>query len=300
MRILWPAVAALVIAGPSLAAVTAEDASQLGKTLTPCGAEVAASADGAIPAYTGGLTTAPPGYKAGTGKWVDPFPNDKPLYSITAQNYQQYADKLTEGSKELFKRNPGYRMDVYPTRRSVAVGKYAEESCIKNAKAAKLANNGLTVVDAKGIDPVVLLGIPSRGVPLAERIAERIAAVEGTTVAHGSLDVTMYRDDLRLKPARTLLPTQIPEGDRGIQPAVPDPEVVEQAQGLPGEVPEFGVVPFGLQFRDHDDREHDLVLVEAGQGVRVGQQDAGVENIRAPVGLTALCAGHHGRTYPLG
>jgi len=64
----------------------------------------------------------------------------------------------------------------------------------------------------KGADGVVLLGIPSRGVPLAERIAERIAAVEGETVPSGSLDVTMYRDDLRLKPARTLLPTQIPEG----------------------------------------------------------------------------------------
>jgi pyrimidine operon attenuation protein / uracil phosphoribosyltransferase len=64
----------------------------------------------------------------------------------------------------------------------------------------------------KGAEDVVLLGIPSRGVPLAERIAERIAAVEGATVPSGSLDVTMYRDDLRLKPARTLLPTQIPEG----------------------------------------------------------------------------------------
>jgi len=64
----------------------------------------------------------------------------------------------------------------------------------------------------KGAGDVVLLGIPSRGVPLAERIAERIAAVEGATVPSGSLDVTMYRDDLRLKPARTLLPTQIPDG----------------------------------------------------------------------------------------
>ena len=64
----------------------------------------------------------------------------------------------------------------------------------------------------KGADDVALLGIPSRGVPLAERIAERIAAVEGTSVPSGSLDVTMYRDDLRLKPARTLLPTQIPDG----------------------------------------------------------------------------------------
>jgi pyrimidine operon attenuation protein / uracil phosphoribosyltransferase len=64
----------------------------------------------------------------------------------------------------------------------------------------------------KGADDLVLLGIPSRGVPLAERIAERIATVEGQAVPSGSLDVTMYRDDLRLKPARTLLPTQIPEG----------------------------------------------------------------------------------------
>jgi pyrimidine operon attenuation protein / uracil phosphoribosyltransferase len=64
----------------------------------------------------------------------------------------------------------------------------------------------------KGAEGVVLLGIPSRGVPLAERIAERIAAVEGEAVPWGSLDVTMYRDDLRLKPARTLLPTQIPDG----------------------------------------------------------------------------------------
>ncbi len=64
----------------------------------------------------------------------------------------------------------------------------------------------------KGAADLVLLGIPSRGVPLAERIAERIAAVEGDAVPSGSLDVTMYRDDLRLRPARTLLPTSIPDG----------------------------------------------------------------------------------------
>ncbi len=62
----------------------------------------------------------------------------------------------------------------------------------------------------KGAQDLLLLGIPSRGVPLAHRIAEKIAAVEGGSVPVGSLDVTMYRDDLRLKPARTLLPTEIP------------------------------------------------------------------------------------------
>ena len=50
----------------------------------------------------------------------------------------------------------------------------------------------------RGADDLVLLGIPSRGVPLAERIAERMASVEGVSVPVGSLDVTMYRDDLRL------------------------------------------------------------------------------------------------------
>jgi pyrimidine operon attenuation protein/uracil phosphoribosyltransferase len=64
----------------------------------------------------------------------------------------------------------------------------------------------------KGADDLVLLGIPSRGVPLARRIAERIASVEGYDVPVGSLDVTMYRDDLRMKPARALLPTDIPAG----------------------------------------------------------------------------------------
>jgi pyrimidine operon attenuation protein / uracil phosphoribosyltransferase len=63
----------------------------------------------------------------------------------------------------------------------------------------------------KGARDLVLLGIPSRGVPLAHRIAEKISTVEEYDVPVGSLDVTMYRDDLRLKPARALLHTEIPE-----------------------------------------------------------------------------------------
>jgi pyrimidine operon attenuation protein / uracil phosphoribosyltransferase len=62
----------------------------------------------------------------------------------------------------------------------------------------------------KGASNLLLLGIPTRGVPLARRIAEKITAVEGVDVPVGSLDVTMYRDDLRMRPARTLMPTDIP------------------------------------------------------------------------------------------
>jgi pyrimidine operon attenuation protein/uracil phosphoribosyltransferase len=65
----------------------------------------------------------------------------------------------------------------------------------------------------KGADNLVLLGIPSRGVPLAHRIAARIAAIEpGSAPPVGSLDITMFRDDLRLRPARALERTDVPAG----------------------------------------------------------------------------------------
>ncbi len=62
----------------------------------------------------------------------------------------------------------------------------------------------------KGPEGLLLLGIPTRGVALARRLGDRIAAVEGAKVPVGSLDVTMYRDDLRLRPARALERTEIP------------------------------------------------------------------------------------------
>jgi pyrimidine operon attenuation protein/uracil phosphoribosyltransferase len=58
----------------------------------------------------------------------------------------------------------------------------------------------------------VLLGIPTRGAPLAARLAERITEFSGTQVPYGSLDVTLYRDDLRRRPPRPLELTQLPEG----------------------------------------------------------------------------------------
>ena len=70
----------------------------------------------------------------------------------------------------------------------------------------------------RGARDVVLLGIPTRGVPLAARLATRMAEVEGHAVPVGSLDITMYRDDLRLRPARALERTEVPA--RGVDGAV--------------------------------------------------------------------------------
>ncbi|WAX59337.1 bifunctional pyr operon transcriptional regulator/uracil phosphoribosyltransferase PyrR [Jatrophihabitans cynanchi] len=65
---------------------------------------------------------------------------------------------------------------------------------------------------AKSGFDAVLLGIPTRGVPLAERLAERIAIFTGVRLPVGSLDVTMYRDDLRMRGVRPLGQTVEPEG----------------------------------------------------------------------------------------
>ncbi|MFJ9076935.1 bifunctional pyr operon transcriptional regulator/uracil phosphoribosyltransferase PyrR [Streptomyces sp. NPDC102278] len=66
---------------------------------------------------------------------------------------------------------------------------------------------------AKGADDVVLLGIPTRGVYLARRLAAKLEEITGTKIPVGSLDITMYRDDLRLKPARAIGRTEIPGDD---------------------------------------------------------------------------------------
>ena len=70
----------------------------------------------------------------------------------------------------------------------------------------------------KGPADILVLGIPSRGVPLARRVAATMTSVEGVEVPAGALDITMYRDDLRLKPARALARTEIPP--RGVDDAV--------------------------------------------------------------------------------
>ncbi|HJT90843.1 MAG TPA: bifunctional pyr operon transcriptional regulator/uracil phosphoribosyltransferase PyrR [Mycobacterium sp.] len=69
-----------------------------------------------------------------------------------------------------------------------------------------------TALDGSDAPRVILLGIPTRGVTLATRLADKIKEFSGVTVAHGALDITLYRDDLDSKPPRPLEDTSIPEG----------------------------------------------------------------------------------------
>jgi hypothetical protein len=139
------AVAFLLISASAIAAVPAEEAKQLGTTLTPWGAEKAGNKEGTITAYSPTeLLKPPPGYNPKTpGIRPDPYAAEKPLFSITAQNADRYADQLSDGVKAMLKRYPTFRLDVYPTHRTAQYPAYVQENSLKNAIACKTFNAGL-------------------------------------------------------------------------------------------------------------------------------------------------------------
>ena len=144
----------IALTGASVhAKVSEEDAKKLGGELTPMGAIQAANADGSIPAWTGGITSAPEGYSVGDHH-PNPYPGDKVLFEITASNYKEYADFLSEGQKKLFEAYPDtYRMPVYQTRRSASNPQAIYDATKVNATSAELLDDG------NGIKGAVL-GIP--------------------------------------------------------------------------------------------------------------------------------------------
>ena len=153
MRTLAFAIAAVaaVAATHANSAPSAEEVRQLGGTLTQWGAEIAGSKDGAIPSYAGGLTRPPPSYDKTKPGWrPDPFAEDKPLFSIDAKNVEKYGDKVSEGVKAMMLKYPTFRIDVYPTRRSVAFPKEVVEETVKNATRCALLANGEGLDTSKG------------------------------------------------------------------------------------------------------------------------------------------------------
>jgi hypothetical protein len=127
---------ALLVATGVSAKVSPEEAARLGKDLTPVGAERAGNKDGTIPEWTPAKQ-----HGAMKGEYAgDPtLAGEKPLFTITAANVAQYADKLTEGHKELLRRYPDtYKMNVYKTYRKVNYPEKILEETVKNATRAEL------------------------------------------------------------------------------------------------------------------------------------------------------------------
>ena len=137
-----------VLSASAMAAASPDEAAQLGKTLTPVGAEKSGNKDGTIPEWTGGLTTPPATFKAGEGKRPDPYAGEKPRSVVTGKNADQYKDQLTAVAYALLKRYPTMRVDVYPTHRPVVYPKKILENTAKNAVQAKSVEGGLAFDNA--------------------------------------------------------------------------------------------------------------------------------------------------------
>jgi len=147
-------------------AVSADEASKLGgPVLTPMGAEKAGNKDGSIPAWTGVPIPAPKGFKPGSGIYVDPFADEKPLFSINAKNMNQYSDKLAEGVKVMMKRYPDYRIDVYPSHRTMVFPQWFYDATKKNATVCEMGKDGL-VLKGKGCHGGAPFPIPKTGLDL--------------------------------------------------------------------------------------------------------------------------------------
>lgn len=171
------AIALALGASMAHAKVSEADAAKLGAELTPLGGEKAGNADGSIPAWDGGLTQAPAGYTPGEFH-VDPFPGDKVEFTITAQNYQQYAAFLSDGQKKMFETYPDtYKMPVYQTRRTAANPQFVYDATKANATRAELVQGGNGIKNAAIGVP---FPIPSNGV---EAIWNHVLRYRGEAVA---------------------------------------------------------------------------------------------------------------------
>jgi hypothetical protein len=160
------AAAAVVFAQLAWGAVSPQEAARLGADLTPLGGEKAGNADGSIPAWSGGIRSPAdagfPNYHSGEHH-PDPYADDKPLFTITAANLSQYAARLSEGQKALFKTYPDYKMIVYQTRRSAASPEHVYEATKRNATSGRLVPDGNGITGALGGVP---FPIPQSGVEI--------------------------------------------------------------------------------------------------------------------------------------
>jgi len=147
MRKVGAILTALFAISSSAYAASEAEAAKLGKELTAVGAEKGANKDGSIPAFQGEAMTAGWSYGKSRGEFWK-YSNVKPLYSIDASNVDKYAAQLSPGQVQMIKQNKGYKMDVYPSRRTCSNPDFVVENTKKNATTAKIGADGWSLKEA--------------------------------------------------------------------------------------------------------------------------------------------------------
>jgi hypothetical protein len=139
-------------------AVSKEQANRLRSDLTPFGAEREGNASGTIPDWTGGYDEQPEGYRGSGQHHINPFPDDKPLFTIDSKNVDLYRSRLSDGTAALIETYPTtFNLKVYETRRTHTAPEEVKENTYTNAVRAKLVANGSGIDNAYGGIPFPIL-----------------------------------------------------------------------------------------------------------------------------------------------
>lgn len=186
-----------LLATSVMAAVPAAEADKLGKSLTPMGAEMAGNADGSIPAWKPMAKNA--GSVDSRGFLSNPFASEKPLFTITAQNVDQYKDKLAPGQYAMFKRYPdSFKMPVYTSHRGATVPDEVFAAIKKNATNTTLVGGGNGL---ENFDTAVPFPIPKSGVEVIWNHITRYRGgsvtrlvTQATPQANGSYSLVYFQD----------------------------------------------------------------------------------------------------------
>ena len=177
----------ILLAGGSFSAITAEQAARLGQDLTPVGAEQAGNTEGTIPPWEGGITEPPAGYEKGMHH-PDPYADDEVLFSITADNMEQYKDQLTVGHQAMLKAYDTFKMNIYPTHRSASSPQRIYDMTKKVAQTAELVNDGNGV---QGTVNGIPFPIPRNGI---EVLWNHMLRYRGDQAARKIAQAPMTRD----------------------------------------------------------------------------------------------------------
>ena len=175
---------------------------RLKNDLTPLGGDRKANADGTIPAWDGGILAPPPAYIRGQ-HYIDPYAGDPIKFVITANNAGEYAEKLSEGHKLLFRTYPNtYKINIYPTRRSAS-----SPQRIYDVTGQIAASTRLTA-DGNGVENAVIgipFPIPENGLEVIwnhilrwrGNYAER-KVVQAAPTRSGDYTLVQFRDQLNM------------------------------------------------------------------------------------------------------
>ena len=196
------ALALSLLAANVMAAVSPEEASKLGTSLTPLGAEKAGNGDGSIPAWTGGIPKNA-GAVDSKGFLADPFVSEKPLFTITAATVDKYKDKLSDGQIAMFKRYPEtYKIPVYPTHRTVTVPPDINESAKRSALNVTPINDGNGLANFTG-NRYYAFPIPKNGVEVIWNHITRYhggnlrrTITQATPQSNGDFTVIRFKDEV--------------------------------------------------------------------------------------------------------